>query len=78
MQIVLGYLKGADPEVVLTLANAVGAATATSRGAGCAVADLRMVHRILQQAAHTAPDRQTIHLCRQADSLLKSVEKDGL
>jgi sugar/nucleoside kinase (ribokinase family) len=36
--IVLGYINGCCEEATLTLANAVGAATATGRGAGRNVA----------------------------------------
>jgi hypothetical protein len=49
--IVLGYTRTHDVHATLLLANAVGAATATGRGAGTNVADAKTVHELLQQAA---------------------------
>lgn len=45
--IVLGYIRSADIGVTLRLANAVGAATATRRGAGRNVGDPATVRRLL-------------------------------
>lgn len=49
--VVLGYINGASPVATLTLANAVGAATATGRGAGRNVATAAKVMSLLQGAA---------------------------
>ena len=46
--IVLGYIQQQPLETVLALANAVGAATATSCGAGRNVASVRVVRQLLQ------------------------------
>ncbi len=46
--VVKGYLARASPEAVLTLANAVGAATATGRGAGRNVAAAAKVEQLLR------------------------------
>lgn len=47
--VVLGYINGATPVATLTLANAVGAATATGRGAGRNVATAAKVMSLLKQ-----------------------------
>lgn len=49
--IVAGFINGHDIPGTLLLANAVGAATATGRGAGTNVADVNTVRRLLRQAA---------------------------
>jgi hypothetical protein len=48
---VAGFINGHDPAGTLALANAVGAATATGRGAGTNVADVATVQRLLAEAA---------------------------
>ena len=47
LQVVAGYLGNWDPMVTLTLANAVGAATATRHGAGRNVATADAVAELL-------------------------------
>ncbi|GBF90155.1 sugar carbohydrate kinase [Raphidocelis subcapitata] len=49
--IVAGFINGHDAPGTLALANAVGAATATGRGAGRNVADVATVQRLLSEAA---------------------------
>ena len=49
--IVAGFVGGHDPRGALALANAVGAATATGRGAGTNVADVATVEELLAAAA---------------------------
>ncbi|GMH32804.1 hypothetical protein BSKO_00638 [Bryopsis sp. KO-2023] len=47
----LGFLRGCDPQGVLALANAVGAGTATNKGAGRNVASRQKVLEILRQSS---------------------------
>jgi bifunctional ADP-heptose synthase (sugar kinase/adenylyltransferase) len=49
--VVAGFIRGHDARGTLALANAVGAATATGRGAGTNVADVATVERLLREAA---------------------------
>ena len=53
--IVLGFINGHSTTSTLALANAVGAATATRRGAGRNVADAPLVRRLLRQASGDRP-----------------------
>ena len=78
VQVVLGYLRNAKPDIVLTLANAVGAATAMQRGAGQNVADLSAVHRILMQGSRFSDDPGYAHQCWQALSILTDTSGDTL
>eukprot|EP01024_Parvocaulis_polyphysoides_P016730 TRINITY_DN17426_c0_g2_i1.p1 TRINITY_DN17426_c0_g2~~TRINITY_DN17426_c0_g2_i1.p1 ORF type:complete len:255 (+),score=41.75 TRINITY_DN17426_c0_g2_i1:113-877(+) len=52
--ILLGYINQQPPETALALANAVGAATATGRGAGRNVARPEQVQKLLKYQIQTA------------------------
>lgn len=69
VQVVMGYTRGWQPEVVVTLANAVGAATAMRQGAGRNVAARQTVERLLTEGGARSNDGHAAD-CREALALL--------
>ncbi|EFJ43260.1 hypothetical protein VOLCADRAFT_119122, partial [Volvox carteri f. nagariensis] len=82
--VVMGYISGWPADVTLALANAVGGATATGRGAGRNVAQLERVLALLAEGAAGAADtaacgpeaagRQRVAFARARALLLQSLE----
>lgn len=64
--ITMGFIRGCREDVTLTLANAVGAATAMGRGAGRQVATAGGVARILRDQARGAAGRGALELVQGA------------
>lgn len=70
--VVLGYIQNQPLETVLALANAVGAATATSCGAGRNVASMQVVRQLMLHRAQSLPGavrvpskRLCLSICKQ-------------
>jgi hypothetical protein len=72
VQVVLGYLNEWPHDIVLLLANAMGAATATKEGAGKNVGQFHEVVDLLEAgmrrpaAAHFTPEEEWKAACREA------------
>lgn len=83
VQVVLGYLNQWPHDIVLLLANAMGAATATHEGAGQNVGTLREVLNLLDSAVRNPASLQpTQHdqwqaACREALMRLKNCYEES-
>lgn len=73
--IVAGFINSHDIPGTLVLANAVGAATATGRGAGTNVADVATVQQLLRKAARGG--RHGAHAVQSAQQLLRATLAAG-
>ncbi|GIL62877.1 hypothetical protein Vafri_17089 [Volvox africanus] len=74
--VVMGFISGWPGDVTLALANAVGGATATGRGAGRNVARLEKVLALLEDGARGAADgglEQAASFARAQELLLQSL-----
>lgn len=76
--VVLGYINGYEMMPTLALANAVGGATASNRGAGRNVATAAAVAALLTEAAREAPTAERRKYAAEALALLRATAKPAV